>query len=313
VVRQVDWEVAAQQIRVGDVGAFPTETVYGLGAHPFHPLALQRIFSIKGRSQKQPLSLHIGQLPDLFKFAQNLPASASLLAGRFWPGPLALIVPASPLVPAEAQSDRQTVAFRYPANDTCQRFLRYVGCPVAATSANKSGSLSPLSSLDVEEEIGGEIDFLLQDSNPRQLESTIVDLTCTPIRILRQGAISKEQLEAESGLPFVLAGPILDPLMIELVRGSPRHFSHFIEQEGRNLSGVMILSRERPISPNGWHWVRLEEDGPTFFVQLASLHRARFNRLVIHDIWQETSSIHRRLVLRATKIIDLEKGEGKCI
>ncbi|MEI6308160.1 MAG: L-threonylcarbamoyladenylate synthase [bacterium] len=331
MIRLVDPEEAARLVKCGRLGVFPTETVFGLGAHPFHPDALQRIYAIKGRAGRQPLSLHIGQLPDLFKFSQDLPSVVSRLVDRFWPGPLALIVPASPLVPAEARSISGTVSFRYPSSQTCRLFLRYVGAPLAASSANKSGSLSPLDALDVEEEIGEEIDFLLEEDSsachrastaweeepsigePRvRLESTIVDLTETPYRILRIGAISFERLTAETRLPFQEAGPILSPLRLVLWKGSPPSIAKYLRDSIIEEGSVVVTSA--PLSlQEGVVQLKLPEVGIDLFRLLARLQREKAPRIYCQDIWPPTAAIHRRLALRTEQFVDLEKGEKTCI
>ncbi|MEI6509325.1 MAG: L-threonylcarbamoyladenylate synthase [bacterium] len=331
MTRLVDPEEAARLIKCGFLGAFPTETVFGLGAHPFHPASLQRIYAIKGREKRQPLSLHIGQLPDLYKFSQDLPSVVSRLVDRFWPGPLALIVPASPLVPAEARSPGGTVSFRYPSSQTCRLFLRYVGAPVVGTSANKSGSLSPLDALDVEDEIGEEIDFLLEEEpiSPTargqiadlfpcsqtartQLESTLVDLTEIPYRVLRIGAISIERLSAETLLPFQEAGPILSPLRLALWKGSPLAMAKYL-RENIIEEGSVALARMPLSLPEGIVHVRLPEMGIDLFRLLARLQRERVPRIYCQDIWPVTTTIYRRLAARTEQFIDLEKGEKTCI
>ncbi|MCX5975505.1 MAG: L-threonylcarbamoyladenylate synthase [Coprothermobacterota bacterium] len=315
--RLVDPEEAARLVKCGRLGAFPTETVFGLGAHPFHPDALQRIYAVKGREIQQPLSLHIGQLPDLFKFSQDLPGAVGCLVDRFWPGPLALIVPASPLVPAEARSTSGTVSFRYPSSQTCRLFLRYVGAPLAASSANRSGSLSPLDALDVEEEIGDEIDFLLEEEpsigEPRvRLESTIVDLTEIPYRILRIGAISLERLTVETRLSFQEAGPTLSPLHLVLWKGSPLSIAKYLRESSIGEGSAVLTSTTLSLQ-EGVIQVRLPEVGIDLFRLLACLQREQTPRIYCQDIWPPTAAIHRRLAIRAEQFVDLEKGEKTCI
>lgn len=317
MTRLVDPEEAARLVKSGHLGAFPTETVFGLGAHPFHPAALQRIYAVKGRAGRQPLSLHIGQLPDLFKFSQDLPNVVGCLVDRFWPGPLALIVPASPLVPAEARSAKGTVSFRYPSSETCQLFLRYVGAPLAASSANKSGSLSPLDALDVEEEIGDEIDFLVEGEpsagKPRvRLESTVVDLTENPYRVLRIGAISFERLSAETGLPFQEAGPTLSPLHLVLWKGNPTAIANYLS-DGMIEAGSVVIASIALSLKEGVVQVRLPEVEVDLFRLLARLQREQVPRIYCQDIWPPTSAIHRRLAVRTEQYVDLEKGEKTCI
>jgi len=331
MTRLVDPEEAARLIKCGCLGAFPTETVFGLGAHPFHPASLQRIYAVKGRGRRQPLSLHIGQLPDLYKFSEDLPSVVSCLVDRFWPGPLALIVPASPLVPAEARSPGGTVSFRYPSSQICRLFLRFVGAPLAATSANKSGSLSPQDSIDVEDEIGEEIDFLLEEEptpptawgqisnlspcsqKPRvQLESTLVDLTKIPYQVLRTGAISIERLSAETRFPFQEAGPILSPLHLALWKGRPLAIAKYL-RDNIIAEGSVVLASKSLSLPEGVVQVELPEVGIDLFRLLARLQREQVPRIYCQDIWPDTTTIHRRLAAKTEQFIDLEKGEKTCI
>ncbi|MGB9833582.1 MAG: L-threonylcarbamoyladenylate synthase [bacterium] len=303
---EIDLEQAAEIVKNGGVGAFPTETVYGLGAHPFHEASLERIFAIKGREKGSPLSLHISSLGDLFKFAQDIPKEANKLIQKFWPGPLAIIVPASSLVPPQALSQEQTVSFRYPDCGLFLEFARLVGTPIAGTSANKSGSLSPICAQDVEAEVGGKLDFLIDGGTTKyRLESTIVDLTTRPFSILREGVISKEELEERTGFSFQLSGVCSKSLSLILIEGSEEFFQSTLE--GLSLGKGEIALSSCPLKVPYLH-LKEDVDEDELFRVLSSLKKEGFSRIYLRNIWLETSRIYFRLKIRAEKIIKTEEG-----
>lgn len=190
-------ERAAAILREGGLVAFPTETVYGLGADGFNPEAVARIFAAKGRPADNPLILHVTGADMLAGVARDLPASARPLMDAFWPGPLTLVLPRGPAVPAAVAAGRDTVAVRAPAHPVALALIRAVGRPLAAPSANRSGRPSPTRAEDVLEDLDGRIDAVL-DGGPTGIgvESTVVDLTASPPVLLRPGGVPAEALAA---------------------------------------------------------------------------------------------------------------------
>ncbi len=187
---------AAEIIRSGGLVAFPTETVYGLGASGFDPQAVAKIFKAKGRPQDNPLILHISKLDDLFELASEVPPEAIKLANLFWPGPLTMVLKKKPIVPDTVTAGLQTVAIRMPANDIALRLIEASGVPIAAPSANVSGRPSPTSAEHVMSDLSGVIDMVI-DGGPTRIgvESTVLDISgATPV-LLRPGGLGLEDLK----------------------------------------------------------------------------------------------------------------------
>jgi L-threonylcarbamoyladenylate synthase len=188
---------AAARIRRGQIVAFPTETVYGLGADAFNPEAVRRIFAAKGRPSDNPLIVHIHDLAQVDDLAATVPDAAATLLEHFVPGPLTLILPKRPTVPDVVTGGLDTVGIRMPRHPVAQVFLEACACPVAAPSANRSGRPSPTTWEAVLADLDGRISCILKgDRTPVGLESTVVDCTEVPPLVLRAGAITLEQLQA---------------------------------------------------------------------------------------------------------------------
>ena len=191
---------AAQVIREGGLVAFPTETVYGLGADALNDAAVARIFMAKGRPAYDPLIVHIASAEELPRVASKVPDLAQRLAERFWPGPLTLVLPRANTVPTIVTAGRDTVAVRCPNHPVALALLRASQTPIAAPSANRFGRTSPTTAQHVLDDLGGRIDLIL-DAGPTLIgvESTVLDLTRTTPTILRPGGVPREVLEAEIG------------------------------------------------------------------------------------------------------------------
>lgn len=194
-------ERAARLIRQGSLVAFPTETVYGLGADGLNPSAVDRIFEAKGRPGDNPLILHIADYRDVFYLAKIMPLKAQVLAEQFWPGPLTLVLPKNRQIPAQVTAGLDTVAVRMPAHPVARALIREAGVPVAAPSANRSGYPSPTRAEHVWDDLAGRIEAIL-DAGPTGvgLESTVLDMSQETPVILRPGGVTQEQLSAVIGL-----------------------------------------------------------------------------------------------------------------
>lgn len=187
----------------GDVVAFPTETVYGLGADAGNPEAVRRIFAIKGRPANHPLIVHIGDVSLMHEWAREVPPAAERLAERFWPGPLTLILKRGK-APLEVTGGQDSVGLRMPDHPVALALLRAFGGGVAAPSANRFGRVSPTRAEHVLAELGETADLILEGGDCRVgLESTILSLLDDPPVLLRPGAISPAELEAVIGRPIV--------------------------------------------------------------------------------------------------------------
>lgn len=192
---------AAEFIKKGEVVAFPTETVYGLGADGLNGEAVDKIFAAKGRPNDNPLILHISELKEIEPLTTGLNVNAKALAAAFWPGPLTLIVNKSSVVPDEVSAGLATVAVRMPSNPYAQQFIKACGCPIAAPSANISGRPSPTNAEDVREDMEGKVAGILDGGDCGiGLESTIVDTTEEVPTILRPGGITYEMLTEVLGV-----------------------------------------------------------------------------------------------------------------
>ncbi|MEX2400813.1 MAG: L-threonylcarbamoyladenylate synthase [Rhodothermales bacterium] len=186
---------AAAFLRAGEVVAFPTETVYGLGADAVNPLAVEKIFTAKGRPSDNPLIVHVATHAQIHDVASFVPASARKLIDAFFPGPLTLVLPKSERIPDVVTAGLSTVGVRMPRHPICHEFLEACGRPVAAPSANRSGRPSSTTHEAVLQDLDGRIRCVLRGGrSPVGLESTVVDCTSDPVVVLRTGAVSAADL-----------------------------------------------------------------------------------------------------------------------
>jgi L-threonylcarbamoyladenylate synthase len=208
---------AVALLRAGELVAFPTETVYGLGARALDPAALARIFAAKGRPHTHPLIAHVLNAEDASQLSSHWDTRASALAAKFWPGPLTLIVPRDPAVPASLSGGKETLALRAPAHPVAMALIAALGEPIAAPSANRYQSLSPTTAAHVERALGDRVGLIL-DGGPchEGLESTVLDLTVTPPAILRPGPLPLAALRA-----LVPELVVVERLAHEAARHSP--------------------------------------------------------------------------------------------
>jgi L-threonylcarbamoyladenylate synthase len=191
---------AAAVLSAGGLVAFPTETVYGLGANALDANAVERIFAAKGRPTTNPLIVHVADMAEARGLVSVWPEAAERLASAFWPGPLTLVLPKADHIPALVTAGGATVAVRVPAHPVALALLRACRLPLAAPSANRSSRLSPTCAAHVLAGLEGRIDLLL-DAGPTSggLESTVLDLTQTPPSLLRPGLIAPPEIEAIIG------------------------------------------------------------------------------------------------------------------
>jgi len=191
---------AADLLRAGRLVAFPTETVYGLGAHALDPAAVQRIYDAKGRPSVNPIIVHVATADAARALASDWTAVADVLARRFWPGPLTLVVRKRDVVPSIVTADTDTVGLRVPAHPVALALLKAAAIPVAAPSANLSTQLSPTTAQHVERGLGERVDMIL-DGGPTTvgIESTVVDVTGPVPRVLRPGMLSADEIARVAG------------------------------------------------------------------------------------------------------------------
>jgi L-threonylcarbamoyladenylate synthase len=200
-------ERAAKLIRSGHIVAFPTETVYGLGANGLDNTAVAKIFVAKGRPQDNPLILHVGYKKDISKYAVGITPTVKKLIRAFWPGPLTIILRKGKNIPSRVTAGLPTVAIRMPAHSIALKLIRSAGVPLAAPSANVSGKPSPTRVEHVIDDLEGKIPLILDGGRTNiGIESTVLDCTLKPPMILRPGKISAKQIEAVIGTTLSLAG-----------------------------------------------------------------------------------------------------------
>ena len=187
-------------LKQGGLVAFPTETVYGLGGDALNPQASMKIYAAKGRPSDNPLIVHIAEFDKLAPIVAEVPEKAKILAEKYWPGPLTMILPKSDLVPQETTGGLDSVAVRFPSDRIAQELIKAAGGYVAAPSANTSGRPSPTTAQHVAEDLTGRVDMIVDGGAVEiGVESTILDVTVEPPMILRPGAITKEMFEEVIG------------------------------------------------------------------------------------------------------------------
>ena len=187
-------------LRYGGLVAFPTDTVYGVGALAFHRDAVLRLYTVKGRPTDKAIAVLVGRPSDLSTVAAELNPAAQRLMAKFWPGSLTLVVPKNPALPEEI-SALPTVGVRMPDHDLARRLLELTG-PMAVTSANRSGELSALTATGALEQLSGRIELILDGGRvPGGVPSTVVDITSAAPLVLREGPVSAAEIEAALTLP----------------------------------------------------------------------------------------------------------------
>jgi L-threonylcarbamoyladenylate synthase len=215
--------LASGILRSGGLVAFPTETVYGLGADAFNGPAVKKVFEVKGRPADNPLIVHIAAYDQLATLTDELPRAGKLLSESFWPGPLTLVVNGSNRLPDIVTAGLDTVAIRMPDNPVTLELIRGLGSPIVGPSANISGGPSPTTAQHVYDDLNGKIDLIL-DAGPARIgvESTVVDVTSQPPLILRFGGLTRERIEQ-------CVGPVQTGEEDSLLRRSPgtrhRHYA----------------------------------------------------------------------------------------
>jgi L-threonylcarbamoyladenylate synthase len=283
----------AEAIRAGKLVAFPTETVYGLGANALDPIAVERIFLAKGRPKTSPLIVHVASIEMARRLSRAWPAAAEALAQRFWPGPLTLIVPKASLVPDEVTAGLDSVGLRMPDHPIALELIQKAGVPIAAPSANKFTELSPTTAAHVRASFGPEM-IVLDGGHCRVgIESTVFHVE--GLRILRPGMISRAQIEDVVG-PVreenETAGPHLSP---------GQHARHY--QPRTRLLLTNVLTSELPAGRGAYLWtdqeqaaalpLRMPSDpdhyAAVLYSTLHDLDRQKFDWIVVQNLPDDRS------------------------
>jgi L-threonylcarbamoyladenylate synthase len=296
----LELEAAVQALRNGELVAFPTETVYGLGAHAAHPVALRRVFELKGRPTTHPLIVHLDSVRYLSRWARDIPAAAEQLAASFWPGPLTLVLPKAYNVHALVTGGQDTVAVRIPSHPMAQQLLTAFGGGIAAPSANRYGRLSPTRAEHVRDEFGAALSVVLDGGESKLgLESTIVACLEGSVRLLRPGSISLSQLQSVVGT--VLTGPSAQAPRVPGSHGA--HYapttpltlasSEEIEQLAGELSRVGhrigVLAQRAPLRAHQFvTWInggaRPEAYAHDLYAHLRSLDKSACVRILVQAV-----------------------------
>jgi L-threonylcarbamoyladenylate synthase len=295
---------AARLLREGGLVAFPTETVYGLGANALDARAVERIYVAKGRPSFNPLIVHLADVTQVERVARDWPERAAALARAFWPGPLTMVVPKRAGVPDSVTAGLPSVAVRIPSHPVAHAILAAADIPVAAPSANRSTMVSPTTAQHVAKSLGDRVDLIV-DGGPTTvgIESTVVDLTTDSPVLLRPGAISPEQLGAVLGVAVPRAtaeagdasdAPRASPGMMErhyaprarVVLCDAADVADAIDEEARGGSvGAMVV---RARAGTGTLRVQMPADAARYAARLyATLHAlddAGVNAIVIERV-----------------------------
>ncbi len=282
---------AARVLRQGELVAFPTETVYGLGADATSDTAVARIFEVKNRPTFNPLIIHVTDFEAAARLAE-FPETAMILARQFWPGPLSLVARRRPdcQVSLLASAGLDTLAIRVPDHKTARTLLAQAEVPVAAPSANASGRLSPTRAQHVAQSLGGTIGLILDDGPcPVGIESTVVDAATEPPTILRPGGITAEEIRS-------LVGPIRTMETSDAPASPGMLVSHYAPERPLRLNAMSVRSGEALLS-FGRHYVTgaaaeqnlsrrgsLQEAASNLFAQLRAIDRPEFSGIAVMPI-----------------------------
>ncbi len=219
-------KIAARFIREGKLVAFPTETVYGLGADALNEKAVKKIFQAKGRPPDNPLIVHIANFEQLYDLASSIPKEAEILAKKFWPGPLTFVLPKKDSVPLITTGGLDTVAVRMPANEIALSLIKLSERPIAAPSANISGKPSPTSAEHVIDDFYGKIECIIDGGETKiGVESTVLDLTLKPPMLLRPGGLPLEEIERVIGR--IRVHPSVKGHIVDIARAPGMKYRHY--------------------------------------------------------------------------------------
>ncbi len=270
---QPDRERAGEILRQGGLVAIPTETVYGLAANALDGRAVRKIFAAKGRPADNPLIVHISDFSQLAPLVDSVPEAARKLAQAFWPGPLTVILPKSPLIPMETSGGLDTVAVRLPAHPAARAVIDAAGVPLAAPSANLSGRPSPTAFTHVQADLAGRVDALLDGGDcPVGVESTVITLAGGTPTVLRPGGVTLRQLRA------VLGQVDLDPAVLRQLEDGAKaaspgmKYKHYAPQAAVALVDASPESYARYVNGKGDGWALcFDEDVAALTVPSVSL------------------------------------------
>jgi L-threonylcarbamoyladenylate synthase len=312
-----DIEQAVAVLKAGGLVAFPTETVYGLGADASNPQAVARIFEVKGRPSNHPLIVHLGEAGQLADWAREIPEAACVLARRFWPGPLTLILKRTRAVHDVVTGGQDTVALRVPSHPVARRLLARFGGGIAAPSANRHGRVSATSAEHVRREFGNAVDCVLDGGEAEiGIESAIVDLSGAAPRLLRPGWITAAEIEEALGValaapdatapraPGTLAAHYAPRTPLVLAEADlARELAASFARQGKRVA-VLARGAREPLAP-GVTWLNAPQDAAGYahvlYGALRQLDEAGCEAIIVERPPQgaEWAAINDRLVRAA--------------
>ena len=325
---QVEIESAVQALRDGELVAFATETVYGLGANAQNPAAVAKIFEAKGRPPNHPVIVHLDSPRFLHRWVREVPEVAMRLAERFWPGPFTMVMPRAANVHDVITGGQDTIAIRVPAHPMAQQLLTAFGGGIAAPSANRYGRLSPTRAEHVREELGDAVRVILDGGECQiGLESTIVSFEGDRVRLLRPGSVTATQISAVVGELFSDDGR-----PVPRVPGSPpTHYAptthmtivpagEIDAQADAASSGgrrVAVLAQRLPLRAHKYAtWInagrRPENYGRDLYANLRTHDKAGCRRILVQAVpdGERWDAIRDRLVHAATSVAESDDGSG---
>ncbi|MCA1669034.1 MAG: threonylcarbamoyl-AMP synthase [Thermomicrobia bacterium] len=287
-------------LRAGGLVAFPTETVYGLGADARNPAVIRRLFAVKGRPADHPVIVHLARAEMMTAWANHLPPAALTLATAFWPGPLTLVLPRAAHVLALVTGGQETVALRVPSHPVAHELLEAFGDGIVAPSANRFGRLSPTLAAHVRAELGNAVDLIL-DGGPAEVgvESTIVDLSGDRPAVLRPGGISPVEIAAVLGVPLdaphansprasgTLPSHYAPQTPLEVIQ--PGDLAERAGQRRAQGSRVAVLARRNPPHiPSGIAWHVIATDAADYahalYATLREMDEGGYDCILVEDV-----------------------------
>jgi L-threonylcarbamoyladenylate synthase len=325
---QVEIETAVQALRDGELVAFPTETVYGLGANAQNPVAVRRIFEAKGRPANHPVIVHLDSPRYLHRWVREVPQTATRLAESFWPGPLTMVMPRAGNVHDVITGGQDTIAIRVPAHPMAQQLLTAFGGGIAAPSANRFGRLSPTRAEHVREELG-EAARIILDGGECQigLESTIVSFEGASVRLLRPGGVTAAQIRAVVGELFIGA----ETASPRVPGSTPMHYAPSTpltivpageidaQADAASVGGrrVAVLAQRLPLRSHKYvTWInagrRPESFGRDLYSNLRTLDKAGCAHILVQDVpdGEGWDAVRDRLRRAATSVAQSDDGTG---
>jgi len=325
---QGEIETAVQALRDGELVAFPTETVYGLGANAQNPAAVRKIFEAKGRPATHPVIVHLDSPRFLHRWVREVPVAATRLAEAFWPGPLTMVMPRAPQVHDVITGGQDTIAIRVPAHPMAQQLLTAFGGGIAAPSANRYGRLSPTRAEHVREELGDIVRVILDGGECQiGLESTIVAFEGDSVRLLRPGAVTAAQIRGVVG-ELAVDSQTASP---RVPGSTPTHYSPTTpmsivpageidaQADAASAGGrrVAVLAQRLPLRAHKYvTWInagrRPENYGHDLYTNLRTLDKAGCTRILVQAVpdGEAWDAVRDRLLRAATSIAESDDGTG---